>query len=596
MSRWFPALQALRGFYRASPGTMVAQVAVCTVSGVLMPAFMLATGAMVQAVQTGGSLTLPLVALGLIFAGHRTMNPLVEEIGNALGRRVDESLDQRIMVALSAPVGLAHIEDPEVQNRLAQMRGAVSGISAGTAAQQFSIIWTQRIQGIASLIIVGRYYWWAAIPLGVVYVLAYSAGRWHFKQVTELMYGRTDEMRRSYYVRGLALSSSMAKEARVFDLAGWLVERYRSSALAVMTEVWRKRQEGWLVAAGMLTGLALLEIAVLWLVAADALTGRQPLAVTVAVAQAVLGAGLLSVFLDFDWAMIEASNAMSRVAELERAVEYARPVEGGRLPADHMPLRGIRLEGVRFAYPGRNTAVFDGLDLKIEAGRSLAIVGENGAGKTTFVKLLARLYDPDAGRILVDGTDLRELDPASWRRRLAAVFQDFARFELSAYDNVALGALHAREDQAGVEQAAAKAGALGLLEGLSSGWQTILSREYSGGTQLSGGEWQRLALARALFAVDGGAGVLVLDEPTASLDVRAEAEVYERFLELTRGLTTIVISHRFSTVRQADRIVVIEHGRLVEDGRHETLMAAGGRYAEMYALQAARFEDESVDA
>ncbi len=186
---------------------------------------------------------------------------------------------------------------------------------------------------------------------------------------------------------------------------------------------------------------------------------------------------------------------------------------------------------------------------------------------------------------------LRELDRRRWQRRVAAIFQDFVRYPFSAHDNVAVGALEHAGDRDAVAAAADRAGVGDMVERLPSGWDTVLDRRFAGGADLSGGEWQRLALARALFAVDAGAGVLVLDEPTASLDVRAEAELYDRFLELTAGVTTVVISHRFSTVRRANRIVVLEGGRVVEDGTHDLLIAAGGRYARMYALQASRFAD-----
>jgi ATP-binding cassette subfamily B protein len=234
--------------------------------------------------------------------------------------------------------------------------------------------------------------------------------------------------------------------------------------------------------------------------------------------------------------------------------------------------------------------VLRGLDLTIEAGRSLAIVGLNGAGKTTLVKLLARLYEPGSGRILVDGRPLTDFDVQTWRRRVAAIFQDFVHYDLPVRDNVGFGAVELLHDDAKVRSALDRAGALALVEELPQGLETTLSRSYADGAELSGGQWQRIAIARALMAVEGGASVLVLDEPTANLDVRAEAAFFDRFLELTRGLTTILISHRFSTVRRADRIVVLEHGRVIEDGTHAELLALRGRYAELFHLQAARFQ------
>ena len=235
-----------------------------------------------------------------------------------------------------------------------------------------------------------------------------------------------------------------------------------------------------------------------------------------------------------------------------------------------------------FAYPG-GANVLDGFELTIPAGSSLAIVGQNGAGKTTLAKLLCRLYDPQRGSIEIDGIDVRELDLPEWRSRLTAVFQDFMRLELPLRDNVAPAGA---PDQV-VRDALEAAGASDLAR-----LDTILARGYEGGTDISGGQWQRVALARALCAVHMGARVVLLDEPTAQLDVRGEAEIFERILRTTRHCTTILISHRFSTVRHADRICVLEHGKVVELGTHEELMALNGRYRTMFELQAQRFGSE----
>jgi ABC-type multidrug transport system fused ATPase/permease subunit len=298
------------------------------------------------------------------------------------------------------------------------------------------------------------------------------------------------------------------------------------------------------------------------------------------------------------WATDGAAAPVGAVLRLEPAMRKAGALSPGTRVATGHPAHEIRFRDLSFSYSApsetkpspaesKPTApVLDHFDLTIPAGTSLAIVGQNGAGKTTLAKLLCRLYDPQSGAIEVDGVDLRQFDLPSWRSRVAAVFQDYLRLELPLRDNVAPAGAPDAVINAALE--AAGASHLASLE-------TVLSRGYTNGTDLSGGQWQRVALARALCAVHLGAGVVILDEPTAQLDVRGEAEIFDRLLKATRRCTTILISHRFSTVRHADRICVLEHGRVVELGTHDELMARNGRYRTMFDLQAERFVEEGEE-
>jgi ABC-type multidrug transport system fused ATPase/permease subunit len=317
---------------------------------------------------------------------------------------------------------------------------------------------------------------------------------------------------------------------------------------------------------------------VFWALASAAAHGRISLGEAVVYVQCAVGVSMIA-FGGFSWALDGAAAPVAAVLRLEPAMRPVGGLRSGDRPADTKPVREICLRDVIFAYPA-GAPVLEHFDLTIPAGSSLAIVGQNGAGKTTIAKLLCRLYDPQSGAIEIDGVDIREFDLASWRSRVAAVFQDFIRLELPLRDNVAPAG--APDDV--VLAALESAGATNL-----AALDTVLARGYDGGTDLSGGQWQRVALARALAAVKLGAGVVLLDEPTAQLDVRGEAEIFDRLLIATRHCTTILISHRFSTVRHADRICVLEHGRVIELGTHDELMALAGRYRTMFDLQAQRF-------
>jgi ATP-binding cassette subfamily B protein len=592
-------LDLLRMSAGAAPGATWLLGGLVVTAGLLPPAFSLATGALAQAVPpavgrgmgsaAGHRVAVALLVAAAIYVGIQVANPLRAMVSEILMRRIDESLAVALMRAVSTPRGIAHLEDPHVLDRVAQAQGAIHGATVGGTVTFLAGAWTLRLQGLAALVILARFRWWLPLVLGAGQAVALGWRRRHWLRITQVVFDRTDGLRQADYLRRLAIQPQAAKESQVFSLDGWLVDRYRASFLATMAPVWRERRSGLSPALGVAMLVLVLEGGALVLVARAATDGAITLGAAVVYAQAVLGAAALSAF-DLNNVRLEDGLASLRVLRgLQAAVPEAVQNLEGRLPATGLPERVIRFEGVRFRYPGRDEDVFDGLDLDIVAGQSLAIVGTNGAGKTTLIKLLARLYDVDGGRITVDGIDVRDLDPAGWQRRVAAIFQDFVQYPVSAHDNVAFGALAQAGNRSAVENAARRAGALDVVTGLAKGWETVLNRQFTDGAELSGGEWQRVALARALFAVSAGAGVLVLDEPTASLDVRAEAGLYDRFLDLTRGVTTIVVSHRFSTVRRAERIVVLEHGRVVEDGSHDELVRAGGRYASMYALQASRF-------
>jgi ATP-binding cassette subfamily B protein len=412
------------------------------------------------------------------------------------------------------------------------------------------------------------------------------------RQATELR-GQTTRMRRAWYYTGLGSKARDAKEIRVFGLAGFVGERFGTEYLATiragasgLRNLHLRAVVCWLAVLG---GYAL----ALTMIAEAARRGTIELrSLAILLPMLAVTASTGSVGLE-DINLVWTLSGLPDVDRLEAELVGARAELAGRRDPAGAPRQSVRFTGVRFAYPSGTADVLAGLDLELVAGTSTAIVGVNGAGKSTLVSLLSRLRDPSAGTITVDGVDLREYDPARWQRQVALMPQEPVRYPVTAYDNVAFGAIEHRDDRGGVAEAARLAGFDDVLERLPSGWDTLLARELPGGVELSGGQWQRLALARALFATRHGARLLVLDEPTAALDVRSEAQFYGRFLQITHGLTTVVISHRFATVRRADVICVLDGGRITERGSHDELLARDGSYAQAYRLQAARFGGRS---
>ncbi|HEX2037606.1 MAG TPA: ABC transporter ATP-binding protein [Chloroflexota bacterium] len=582
--------------------------------GVLVSALLpvltaLATGALVGAVPAAvaagphspaaRAAVVALAVVGALFVATRLLVSLRTTLAAALGRRLDVHLRERVMQALNRPAGIAHLEDHETRDRIERAL-ATSGARwrAGDTVAPLSSAASAWLQSAGATLVLARF----SVPLALgwfgMWVVASHFIRREFLRGTEVANNQTSYMRRADYLRQLVMAPPAAKEVRVWGLVDWLTERLTEEQRRVLEPIWRERAQGHRVQVVTALGPGAAYVAVLVAIGLAAVRGEISLAELATYVAATQAVGAIILPGPDTLALAHGSGTVQPVLELERlsaAVEQREALRGTVAPTG-MPGHCVRLEGVTFGYPrpadpaaDAGPPVLQELDLCIPAGRSLAIVGENGAGKTTLVKLLARLYDPGAGRITVDGVDLRDIDPRAWQRRVAAVFQDFLRFALTARDNVALGAPERMHDQAALVEAARLAGALEVVERLPRGWDTVLSRQYRGGADLSGGQWQRLALARALFAARAGASILILDEPTAHLDVRAEAALYARFLELTRGLTTVLISHRFATVRRADRIVVLEGGRVVEDGTHTELLAAGGRYARMFMLQARRF-------
>ncbi len=555
--------------------------------GVLPALLAIAMGTLVGAVQAGADLTAPLALMSLLFVLLQISTPIHQTVGANLGDRAAAWLHDRLTEACVRPAGIGHLEDPTLSTDLTVARDFDQGMTGPSLSISMDFIASGLVEiigGFSSAVVLAGYRWWAAVLLAGAWLsthwLLRESAVWRDRNTAEVRAAQRD----AEYAYRLAVDPPPSKELRLFGLVDWTMDlfiRRRTRLHELQYQATRLREQPLIWSMLLVIGA---NIAVFWSLAASANDGTLGLGSLVVYAFSAVGTSMIA-FGGLNWALDGVMAPVAAVLRLGASMDRAGALSSGARPVAGMPAQEIHFRDVTFAYPG-SRPVLEGFDVTIPAGSSLAIVGQNGAGKTTLAKLLCRLYDPQAGAIEVDGVDLRELDLDAWRARVAAVFQDFIRFELPLRDNVApRGA-----PEKSVLSALTAAGAQHLTSA-----DTVLARGYDGGTELSGGQWQRIALARALCAVELGAGLVLLDEPTAQLDVRGEAEIFDRVLAATRDCTTILISHRFSTVRQADRICVLEHGKVVELGTHAELMALGGRYRTMFDLQAQRFaatEDE----
>ena len=555
--------------------------------GLLPALFAIAMGALVAAVQRGDAFTVPLAVVGLAFVLLQVLTPIQTAVSHNLGDRTAAYLYDRLTTACVLPQGMGHLEDPALIGDLTVARDFDLGMTGPPLSYSMDFIaggLVGMVGGLSAAVVLFGFSWWAPPLLAGAWLATHwllrESAVWRDRNTSEVR----DAQRDADYAYRLAVDPPASKELRLFGLVRWTIDRFvarRTRLHTLQYEATRLRERPLVWSLLLVTGA---NVIVFWSLVSAAAAGRLGLGEIVVYAQCAVATSMIA-FGGLNWATDGASAPVAAVRRLLPAMASAGRLTSGRRPARGLPARHIRFRDVSFAYPG-GAAVLDGFDLTIPAGSSLAIVGQNGAGKTTLAKLLCRLYDPQSGAIEIDGTDVRDLDLTEWRTRLAAVFQDFTRFELSLRDNVA----PAGAPDHVVYEALEAAGAAKLTR-----LDTVLARGYDGGTDLSGGQWQRVALARALCAVKSGAGVVLLDEPTAQLDVRGEAEIFERILAATRHCTTILISHRFSTVRHVDRICVLEKGKVVEFGTHAELMALNGRYRTMFDLQAHRFTTEDEE-
>ena len=590
--------------WRAGKALFLASTLASMVGAVVVPLQMLLLAATVDLVSgvvgSGASgealqaLALPLAGMAVLWLLGGMLAPVSESCGRAfyvkLGNHVQGQLLRK-----AASLDLALFDDQRFYNKLEIANRDHQHVGTMPVALLYSL--SSWVTLVSVLGLLATFTPWAVLILSAT-VVPELLFRGRINGRLYAMWNTHAPIQRlCHYLASLLVERVPAKEIRLFGLGPSLLERYGRAR----HDLYRKERRILGIEVRGLGLLGLLSVAgtvAIWVwAAADTVSGAVTLGTLVLVFQsadkaraqlqdAARGAGMLVE------SRLHAQSYFDFI-DLDPG-DYAGSLRpAGRVAAPSSVTRGIELTDVSFEYPGTERPVLRNLDLRLRAGERVAIVGENGAGKTTLVKLLTRLYDPTAGKIELDGVDYRDYDTGGLRKLFGVAFQDHVEFHLTARENVGFGDIERLDDTEAIMDAVRSAAAQEMVEQLPSGLDTMLGRTLGEGTDLSGGQWQKLALARAFFR-DGA--VLILDEPTAALDARAEHELFEHILAESRGHTTIIISHRFSTVRSADRILVLHEGEIVEDGDHASLMKRNGRYAEMFRLQASRYTDPPAEA
>jgi len=511
------------------------------------------------------------------------LNRIVDYCDTLLADKFIRHISVRIMHHASR-LDLASYEDPLFHDKLERAR--VQATDRLGMVQQLGRLVQQVITTATLAASILLFSPWLLLVL-IACVIPAFLGESHFAFLGYAQAFRQTPVKRQIdYLRFLGASKDSAKELKLFGLSKYLTDRFKklSDDIYVQNVSLAKRR---LFASALLSLLTTVGYYGAYAyVILETLEGKMTVGTLTFLTGAIAGASanLQMIFSTFS-SIADQSLFLTDLLEFfaVRPTVYSKP---NALKTPRPIKVGIEFREVSFSYPGSDRPILRNLNLFLKPDERIALIGENGEGKTTIVKLLTRLYDPTAGQILLDGSDLREYDLDDYASNIAVIFQDFMRYDMTAWENIAVGQIGARENLDRVELAAKKSLAEGVIKKLPNGYDQMLGRRFETGVDLSGGEWQKVALARAYLR---DAQILVLDEPTAALDARSEHEVFERFAELTKGKMALLISHRFSTVKMADRIIVLEKGVIAEQGRHEQLMAHGGRYAEMFELQASSY-------